>query len=141
MVSILIRSGRVLGCSLLLTLMTACASKPSHVLVAKSEQDTTPSKTERYQTRAQEVPEVVKQQIRAARQAIADGDIDLALRTLERAQRIAPKYSTTYLYLGDTYMAKKQRAMAEQMYRRAESLATNSQQRNAAQEALHAGDF
>ena len=141
MVSILVRPKRVLCCSVLLTLLAACASKPNHVLVAKSEQDYTPNKSERYQTRAQEVPDVVKQQIRVAQQAISEGNIDLALRTLERAQRIAPKYSTTYLYLDDAYLAKKQRGMAEQMYRRAESLATNSQQRNAAQEALQAGDF
>lgn len=141
MVSILVRVAHVVCSCVLLTLLVACASKPSHVLVAKSEQGYTPSKTERYQTRAQEVPDVVKQQIQLARQAIDDGDIDLALRTLERAQRIAPKHSTTYLYLGDAYLAKEQRALAEQMYRRAASLATNSQQRNAAQEALHAGEF
>lgn len=141
MVSILVRWAKTLCSGALLILLAACASKPSHVLVAKSEQGYTPSKTERYQTRAQDVPEVVTQQIRLAQQAINEGDIDLALRTLERAQRIAPTYSTTYLYLGDAYMAKQQRAMAEQMYRRAESLATNSQQRTAAQEALHAGDF
>lgn len=125
----------------MLVLVAACASKPNHVLVAKSEQDSMPSKAERYQTRSQEVPDVVKQQIQLAQQALQDGDYDQAIRTLERAQRMAPKYSTTYLFLGDVYMAKHQRAMAEQMYRRAESLATNSQQRNAAQDALRVGDF
>lgn len=140
MVSILVRMLKVfLAVSLIV--LTACASKPDHVLVAKSEQDYTPDKEERYQTRAQEVPDVVKQQISQAEHLLAAGDYDQALRTLERAQRIAPKYSTTYLRLGDVYLAKSQRARAEQMYRRAESLATNRQQRNAAKMALQEGDF
>lgn len=140
MVSILVRTLKIMTLASLIVL-TGCASKPDHVLVAKSEQDYTPDKGERYQTRAQEVPDVVKQQISQAEQLLAAGNYDQAIRTLERAQRIAPKYSTTYLRLGDVYLAKSQRARAEQMYRRAESLATNRQQRNAAQMALQQGDF
>lgn len=140
MVSILVRMLRI-SAVVSLIVLTACASKPDNVLVAKSEQDYTPDKEERYQTRAQEVPDVVKQQISQAEHLLANGDYDQALRTLERAQRIAPKYSTTYLRLGDVYLARNQRERAEQMYRRAESLATNRQQRNAAKMALQEGNF
>lgn len=141
MVSILVRPFKSLSVVLTVVLVTACASKPNHTLVSANETDYTPSKAERYQTRSQAVPEAVKEQIRIARTSLAEGDYGQAIRVLERAQRMAPKYSETYLSLGDVYMAKQQRALAEQMYRRAESLATNSQQRNAAQDALRAGDF
>ena len=141
MVSILRRLECILRLGLLFMLITACASKPDHILVATNESDYTPSKAERYQTRAQEVPDAVKKQIEIGLGAYEKGDYDQAIRVLERAQRMAPKYSDTYLYLGDVYIAKQQRELAEQMYRRAESLATDRNQRSAAQQALQAGGF
>ena len=126
---------RIWAC-LALCFLVACSTAPKQVLVAKSSDANAPKKSERYQTKVQSVPSVVVSLIRQAQTLTAAQDYEKALQLLERAQRIAPSYSGTYLNLGYVYSAQGKAEAARQMFHRAESLSVNEKERREARKAL-----
>lgn len=125
---------------MLIVLLTACATQERNTLVAlgteQAEEDERDSKSALYQTKTHAVPKGVRLLIQQAEQAIDDSAFELAQRKLERAQRLSPAYSRTYLIWGRLYVLSGQASKAKHMFKRALSLATTRAQRNEVMDAL-----
>lgn len=134
----------------LVVMTVACATQPEQSRIVRgddSEQayqhgdahsgDTTaPSASERYKTRSANVPPAVLALLGEAELAITNEHYLRAEHQLSKAQRLAPSASKTYLLWGRLYQAKGNKIHAEQMYKRALSLATDAQQTQLAETAL-----
>ena len=128
--------------------LVACASQPdqSRIVRGESAEDSgesvggydSPSASERYQTRSVTVPPAVSALLDEAELAINNEHYSRAESQLAKAQRLAPTVSKTYLLWGHLYSAKGSVVHAEQMYKRALSLATDENETSLVEAALEA---
>jgi Tfp pilus assembly protein PilF len=128
--------------------LVACASQPDQSRIVRGENSEgngasaggydVPSASERYQTRSVTVPPAVTALLEEAELAISNDHYARAESQLAKAQRLAPTVSKTYMLWGHLYKAKGSAIHAEQMYKRALSLATDENQTSLAEAALEA---
>lgn len=120
--------------------LVACSTQPKHTLIERSAQNDQAPVKNRYATKQQHVPPVVSALLRQAIEMIAQSKYDQAISVAERAQRLAPKVSEVYLVLGHAYRGLSKSEKANNMYQRANALATNAYERRRAQRALQEGE-
>lgn len=121
-----------------LSLLVACASRPTAQIVASQEGQTgAPSAT--YQETSQTLPKAAQSLLITAQQALDQGDTRGAERAIEKAQRLAPSAGDVYALWGAVYATEGQLDLARSMYQRALALfAGNSSQASAIREKLNA---
>jgi Flp pilus assembly protein TadD len=146
---ILRSSGNVLKYGVLVFIvvgLVACASQQEQSSIVGGEnssaeahgQNQSPSASERYQTKSTFVPPAVQALLNEAELAMNNEHYARAESQLSKAQRLSPTLSKTYLLWGHLYKVKGSATHAEQMYKRALSLATDETQTSLAEAALNA---